>query len=770
MEAIHFIRDLAVVLGVAGVVGWICQRVGLSLVVGYLAAGAIIGPFTPPFQLVTDLDRVQVLAQVGLVFLIFSIGLDLSLARLRRLGVPVVLATAIGAIIVFNGSRLFAAAAGWTPTQGLFLAAMLMVSSSAIISKVLQELDAAHRRDGQLALGITVMEDTVAVIMLTVLSTLIQVGGDKGPPLVQVVGGLTAFIAFLVLGGLFFVPRLLLRLTETGRPEIRTIVVIALLLALAWLAQRAGYSTALGAFVLGVVVASTPQKLEIERTFEGLRDMFGAVFFVAIGMLVDFRLLVSAWPFVLAVTALAIVCRSVATSAGLVLAGNETRESLRAGLALTPLGEFSFIIAQMGVAAGAVPATFFPMAVGASLLTTLVAPSLMRRSGPISAWLDNRLPLMLREWIAFYQAWLERTISRQQRSVLWKLTSRRLAQVAGLVLLISALIVFARPLFAAIRAQLGEDWLFHRGTGVMFWSVFGVFALAPLVAIWRNVEALSLIVSDWSTRDSRRRQQVRPLMERALRGASALLLVMWLLALMPFGWSVLSSFLLVLAVLIVLAALLWRRLIYWQSKLEIELRAQLQTALGESSGHDLKQLLQQQTDTWNLQAEEFVVPQSAVSAGRKLGELALRTRVGCSIASIDRQGILIINPPADTVLYPQDKLLLLGSPEQIDRGVAELSAARPEAAIQELEELSLETLRVPAQSFAVGKTLAELDLFRRSGVQVAGIQREAQRILTPSGQVRIEANDDLLVLGTTRQIQELEHWLRGTEPAVASSR
>jgi CPA2 family monovalent cation:H+ antiporter-2 len=767
MPGLDFIRDLAVVMGVAGAVGWICQRLGLSLVVGYLAAGAIIGPFTPPFQLVSDLERVQVLAQVGLVFLIFSIGLDLSFARLRRLGLSIVLATTIGAVLVFNGCRLFGTVAGWSGTQSLFLAGMLMVSSSAIISKVLQELNIAHRRDGQLALGITVMEDTVAVVMLTVLSTLIQFGGRQSPPLAEIVGGLTAFMVVLLLSALFFIPRLLLRLAQTGRAEVRTIIVIALLFFLAWLAQRAGYSMALGAFLLGVVVASTPQRPEIERVFEGLRDMFGAVFFVAMGMLVDFRLLAPAWPLVLGVTAFALVCRSLAASVGLVLAGNETRESIRAGLSVTPLGEFSFIVAQMGVAAGVLPPQFFPVAVGSSLLTSLAAPVLMRRSGAISAWVDHRLPLMVREWIAFYHSWQQQLVTRRQRSFLWKLTGRRLVQAGVGILLISGLILFARPLFAWIRTELGDDWPVAHGTAVMFWSMFGIVVLAPLVAIWRNVEALGLIVAEWVTRDSRRAATLRPLVERALRMVAASLLAIWLLSLMPFGKSVLSGFLGVLAVMLVAAALLWRRLIYWQSKLEVELQTQLQAAVGGAGRRDLKQLLEEQQDVWQLQAEEYVLPEFSASAGRSLGELALRSRLGCSVASIDRHGLTILNPSADAVLYPSDKLMLLGNAAQIDLAMAELGAPRARTDGQELEELSLETLRVPNESPLSGRTLRDLDLFRKAGVQVAGIQRGSKRIITPGGHERLASGDLLLILGTPKQIRELEIWLSaGKLPAA----
>ena len=292
MTGILLIRDLAVVLLIAGAAAWLCRRLGLSAIVGYLVAGAIIGPHTPPFALVADLDRVQTLAQLGLVFLIFSIGLNLSLSRLKRLGLSVILATAIGAVLVLNGGRLFGWALGWGVTASLFLAAMLMVSSSAIISKVLDELNLTHERPGQLALGMTVLEDVVAILMLTLLTSLIQFGGDKPPPLMPTFGALGAFVVFIALMSLLIMPKLLARVSRGGLPEIRTLLVGGLLLALAWLAVKVGYSLALGAFVFGAIVGSTRYKADIERSFEGLDQTFGAVFFVAVGMLVDFSVLV----------------------------------------------------------------------------------------------------------------------------------------------------------------------------------------------------------------------------------------------------------------------------------------------------------------------------------------------------------------------------------------------------------------------------------------------------------------------------------------------
>src|SRR3954471_7633612 len=209
MHVTDFIQDLAVVLVVAGVVGWCCQRIGLSVVAGFLIAGMAIGPHTATFQLVTDAARIETLSEVGLVFLMFSIGLGLSLRKLRRLGLSLMFATFGGAIVMYYLSRLLGASLGWSRSEGLFLAGMLMVSSSAIINKILHETGTNHERSGQLAMGVAVLEDVVAVVMLTILNSMVHIGRGEGSHVPQTVLMLGAFVVLAGIAGLLLVPQLL---------------------------------------------------------------------------------------------------------------------------------------------------------------------------------------------------------------------------------------------------------------------------------------------------------------------------------------------------------------------------------------------------------------------------------------------------------------------------------------------------------------------------------------------------------------------------------
>jgi CPA2 family monovalent cation:H+ antiporter-2 len=243
MHGILFIQDLAVILVVAGAVGWLCQRIGLSVVVGFLAAGILVGPGMPYLALVSDVGRIEALAQVGLVFLMFSIGLRLSLRKLNRLGMPLLAAVFGSAIAMYYLSRLLAAALGWNSTEGLFLAGMLMISSSSIIGKILHETGLNHERAGQLATGVSVLEDIVAVVMLAVLGSVVQLGG-RGASRASEVGvsllHLGAFIAMIGVAGLIIVPWFLKRMSISMNEELQTLGLAALLFGLAILAQKAG--------------------------------------------------------------------------------------------------------------------------------------------------------------------------------------------------------------------------------------------------------------------------------------------------------------------------------------------------------------------------------------------------------------------------------------------------------------------------------------------------------------------------------------------------
>ncbi len=750
MHGIDFIQDLAVVMLVAGLVGWACQRAGLSVIIGYLAAGMLIGPYNLPVALVADIDRIDTLSQIGLVFLMFSIGMKLSLRKLRKLGVTLVLATGIEAVLIYQFTRMAAGLAGLGATETVFLAAMLMISSSAVISKVLADIGATHEKTGQMAMGVFVVEDLIAVLLLTGLSSYASLAGNhahaSAPGRTLLL--LTAFVVLVGIAGLLILPWLLKKLSLTGGAELPTLVQAGLLFILAAAADQAGFSLALGAFLLGAIVADTPQRTQVDRSFEGLRDVFSAVFFVAIGMMIDVRALAEAWRLVLLVSVLALTGRAVACAAGLLVTGSPTREAVRVGLLVVPVGEFTFIIAQLGVAGGVLPRSFQVVAVGAALLTTIAAPLLARRSARIAGWCEEGEPRWLSTWLQSYRGWLERLHLRSARNQLWQLSRRRLVHIAVELLLITGLLAFSGPLLRLLLELVPANWLFPHGPQVIFWSALCLVMLPPLVAVWRNLSVLALLVAEVAFAGlPQQRARFAPMLELALKVFAGLVVFLWLSAFLPLGVTGRWVPVAVAAVVVLVVAFFRRKLIYWHSVLEVELQERLAQPAGGSAPAWLAPHAE-----WKLTLTECVLPDLADVRGRALGELELRAKTGCVVTGVERQGVLVENPAATFAIYPRDRVLLMGEQAQTAAAKAVLTKVSGVLPHSGIEDLRMEVVTVPAGSSLAHQTLAELAPARRAGVQVAGINRAGARTLNPGGDAKIFAGDELLVMGSPEQI------------------
>lgn len=759
MHGLHFIQDLAVVLVVAGVVGWVCQRIGLSVVVGFLAAGILVGPKSPPFALVREAGSIETLAQVGLVFLMFGIGLGLSLRKMRRLGPALMLATFGGAIVMYYLTRLLGVTFGWNSTESLFLAGMLMVSSSAVISKILHETGTNHERAGQLAMGVSVLEDVVAVVMLTLLNSLVKIGTGGGAQLGTTLLQLGAFVVLAGVGGLLLVPWLLKRMSISANEELQTLGLAGLLFGMAIVAQQAGYSLALGAFLLGTIVAETPHRHQVERTFEGMRDVFSAVFFVAIGMQIDVRELWASAGLIAGVAAFTLLARPLAVTSGLILIGTPPKDALRTGLTATPIGEFSFIIAQLGVGAAVVPARFYPLAVGVSLLTTLVAPLVIRRSGNIADTVIARQPRWLGDWINAYHGWLDRLQLRRSRNLLWQLSRKRIVQVGVGMMFVTGIIVFSGQLFALAEDMLGQNWLFPHGLEIVFWTVLVLVTLAPLVAIWRNVSAMSMLYAEVSTKGQAHAKRLRPLIETGLKTLAGAGMFVWLASILPAEGTARWLLLLTAVIAIVALLVLRHKLIYWHSEMEIELLSVIETGDNKMTATTAPWL--QPHVEWNLHMIDCALPDLADCQGKKISDLKLRSRFGCSVVGIERQGFMIPLPAPDAVLYPRDKVLLLGTSDQVNAGKAFLGAVSGAPVSDSLfEEVRMEALTVPEWSRAAGRTLGVLSPAQHHSVQIAGVNRGGRRILNPTAQETLYPGDEVLVLGAPLHIAEFKAWLR----------
>jgi len=776
------IQDLGILLLAAGVAGIICKRLGLSVVVGYLVAGIIIGPYSPPFSLIQDEARISDLSEVGLVFVMFAIGLELSISKLQKMGAATLIATALAAFFMLNFTLLLGWALRWSTMTSLFVAAMLMVSSSAVISKVMHEMKLNHDHASQMALAMTIIEDVVAVIMLTLLGTSAAHGNasahdasnGNGGGLGVVLGVLGAFVALLILAGLLLMPRVLRRLEKRNDPEIQIIVVTGLLLLCAFLTVRAGYSLALGAFLFGAIVSEIKQKIAIEHSFEGLKSVFSSVFFVSIGMLIDLRMLEDVWLPVLLLGVFTLAVRPVACGFALVLVGVPPREARRAGLLLTPLGEFTFIIAQAGITAAVLPKSFYPLAVGLSILTVLATPILNRFSAPILRFMDWAEPRPVTRAVTAYHDWLRQVRSRPAPTMMWKLLRPRLPALFIEILFVSGLLIFSGRLLLLLQ-RIGFAAAINPATlAAIFWCVIAVLALIPLAAIWRNISAMAMIVGEGlgGNPATPSRLQSRVLAGFA-RAAAAVGLAYWLYALLPIrtlpGWGWAAACLVAVVVLVVFS----NKLIYWHSTLE----QTVQEVLAEDSRApaevraEARVALDRGLDEWDVCLEEATVPWGARYTGQTLAEMAIPARFGISILEIERNGYVITATDASLRLCPGDKLLLLGQRAQLDAlraylthppAKAETAPPHPADDTASRDKLFggsvLQTFIVP-ESKRANQTLADLQISQATGVRIAGIRRDGRQIINPVGDERLHAGDCLLVVGTITEHATFRKWM-----------
>jgi CPA2 family monovalent cation:H+ antiporter-2 len=577
MHSTPFLQDLAVLMIVAGATTVLMHALRQPVVLGYIIAGLIIGPHTPPYPLITDSVTIATLAELGVVFLMFSLGIEFDLRKLKAVGVTATVAALAEIVLMiwvgYEIGRFF----GWPTMDAVFLGAMLSISSTTIIIKALAELGKTKERFAQLIFGILIVEDVLAIAIIALLSS-VSVGGDFEVAVVgATLGKLGVFIVVSLVVGLVTVPRVLDYVARFRSDEMLLVAALGLCFGFSLLVVKLGYSVALGAFLVGVIVSEGRQKHEVERLIEPVRDMFSAVFFVSVGLLLDPRVLVD-YAMPIAVITVAVIVGKVATcSLGTFLSGNDGRTSLHVGMGLAQIGEFSFIIAALGASRGVTSDFLYPIAVAVSAVTTLLTPYLIRGTPRVADVIERAAPESSARLLALYSDWLGGLRSSGNRTALARAVRRIFWHVA-----INTTIVVGLFLAGSYLAGAGARWLPGGIAGAVtrntiLWSAALVASTPFLVAIYRKLDALSLMLADVSVPDRGsgvRSASVRRLVSRVIPLASLAALGLLLVALS----SAILPPLEVLAVSVTLAtaiAIVFRRSM-------VRLHARLQVALIES--------------------------------------------------------------------------------------------------------------------------------------------------------------------------------------------
>jgi monovalent cation:H+ antiporter-2, CPA2 family len=406
MDPHAFLQNLAVVLCVAAVATVLFQRLHQPVVFGYLLAGMIIGPHIR-IPLVADPQTVRALSELGVILLMFSLGLEFSIRKLVQVSQKAGAVALFECTIMVSVGYLIGQMLGLTRMESVFVGAIVGISSTTIIVKAFQE-QKVKGRVTELVFGILIIEDLIAIFLLTILTTISRSGAVSPTDVLVTAMRLAMFLAALIGFGILIVPRAIRAVQKLGQPETTLVASIGICFAAALIALAFGYSVALGAFIAGSLVAESGHEIEIETLVRPVRDMFAAIFFVSVGMIIDPKALTEHWKAVVVLTLAVIIGKVLAVTIGAFLAGHGRRTAMKAGMSLAQIGEFSFIIASVGVASGVLRGWLYPVAIGVSAITTLTTPLLIRLSNRAAASIDRWLPEPIQTVAALYGSWIER--------------------------------------------------------------------------------------------------------------------------------------------------------------------------------------------------------------------------------------------------------------------------------------------------------------------------------------------------------------------------
>lgn len=677
----HFLQSLAVVLCAAAATTVTCQRLKLPPVLGYLAAGVLIGPHAFVL-LVQDTAIIQTLSELGVILLMFYIGMELSLRKLGEVGPRGV---AIG--VVEMGLMLFLGylagrLAGFGSVECAFLAAMVAISSTTIIAKTFEDQKVPQALKDQV-FGVLVIEDVIAILLIALLTTLATTKAFNVNELMQAAGRLGIFLSVLVIVGLLVVPRLVRFVVALNKPETTLVTAIGVCFAAALAAETYGYSVALGAFIAGTLVAESGESHRIAGQVRPLRDVFTAVFFVSVGMSIDPVQIWQNLPLILALVALVVFGKFIGVSLGFFATGSSVRMATQGGMAMGQIGEFSFIIAALGVSLNAVAPSLYPIAVGVSAITVLITPFAVAGSARVSGFIDHVLPRPIQTFAALYASWVEQLAETRDRATLSAKVGR-----------LSRWIVIDAALFVAlvIAASVGSDelavWLAKKlpvAAEPLRWFVlagFAAMAIPMLLGLVRLVRALGRTLALAALpRAADGEVDFAQAPRRAFVVSLQLgLLVVVLLPCMAILQPFLPTFstLPLLGIFLLVGVMFWRRATQLQGHVRAGAQALVEAVARPGQSHD------EQADALDQMEAllpglgdlaPFAMHDGNPWAGKTLGEIDLRAHTGATVLAIRRVENSVLTPDGTERLLVGDVLVLAGTHDAIDGARAWLSGA-----------------------------------------------------------------------------------------------
>ena len=748
-EIPFLVKDLALILMVAGVVTLIFKRLKQPLVLGYIVAGFLVSPHMPYTVSVMDETDIQTWADIGVIFTLFSLGLDFSFKKIVKMGASPVIACIV---IVFCMMMLGISVGhgfGWNRMDCIFLGGMLAMSSTTIIYKAFDDMGLRQQKFASMVMSVLILEDILAIVMMVMLSAIAGGSNPDGEQMISSVLRIGFFLVLWFIVGIFAIPLFLRSVRKLINGETLLVVSLGLCCGMAVLSTKVGFSSAFGAFVMGSILAETIEAEKIIKLVEPVKNLFGAIFFVSVGMLVDPKILVEYAVPILALVGTILVGQAIFGTFGFMLGGESLKSAMRCGFSMAQIGEFSFIIASLGLSLGVISNFLYPVVVAVSVITTFLTPYMIRLALPSYQMMEKHLPC---KFINILNHFAMSHPSTQQQSK-WKSLIRQMAinTIAYSILsaaTIAMMFTFVLPLMRNLLPGWQLHWYANALTGLLTVVLISPFLRAIVMKKNHSPEWKRLWVESSINR-------VPLLFTIVVRYIIALAFIFYIINyLSRFTSALIVCIGAVVVLLMVASRRIKKRSIVMERLFIHNLRSRDIAAQvnGEKrplyAGHLLDR---------DIHISEIEVPEDSTWCGKSLKELHLRERFGIDMSSIRRGSQRLNIPNGDTVIFPGDKLQIIGNDDQIHKfSQALTSELAPEDVDIEKREMKLRQLIISGGSEFLGKTLIESGIRDKYNCMVVGLE-EGRENLTRVLPTRVFKKGDIIwLVGEEADLQKIQ--------------
>lgn len=742
------VKDLALILMVAGIVTIIFKKLKQPLVLGYIVAGFLVSPHMPYTMSVIDETDIKTWADIGVIFTLFSLGLDFSFKKIVKMGASPIIATIV---IVFSMMMLGISIGhgfGWSKMDCIFLGGMLAMSSTTIIYKAFDDMGLRQQKFAGMVMSVLILEDILAIVMMVMLSA---IAGGNNPDGEQMIGSVIKITFFLILWfivGIFAIPLFLRSVRKLINNETLLIVALGLCCGMAVLSTKVGFSSAFGAFVMGSILAETIEAEKIIKLVEPVKNLFGAIFFVSVGMLVDPKILIEYAIPILALVGSILIGQAIFGTFGFMLGGESLKSAMRCGFSMAQIGEFSFIIASLGLSLGVISNYLYPVVVAVSVITTFLTPYMIRLATPTYQVMEKHLPKRLINILNHFAMSHPSTTQQSKwksllRQMLINTVAYSILTAAVIALMFTFVLPFTRSLFPSWKLH----WYANAITGILTLVLIAPFLRAIIMKKNHSNEWKRLWVESSINR-------IPLLFTIVVRFVIALAFIFYIC-------NYLTRFTDALMIIIGIAVVSLMIASRWTKKRSIKMERlfihnlRSRDIMAQVNG-EKKPLYEGHLLDRDIHISDFDVPEDSSWGGKTLKELHLRERFGVDMSSIMRGSQRLNIPNGDTVIFPGDKLQVIGNDDQLQKFATALSTDLiPEDLEIEKREMKLRQLIISGKSEFCGKSLLESGIRDKYNCMVVGLE-EGQENLTKIAPTRtFEKGDILWIVGEESDLQKI---------------